>query len=77
MLFVINIDHFHLFNGTSDYTESSKTNESYFKDMGPIYDGSELGRGKSKTFLMIFKVKRNINFRKNIINALRINIIGF
>ena len=56
----INIDHFHLFNGTSDYTESSKTNESYFKDMGPIYDGSELGRGKSKTFLMIFKVKKDL-----------------
>ena len=57
---VVNIDHFHLFNGVSDYTESSKTNEKYFKDMGPIYDGSELGRGKSKTFLMIFKVKKNL-----------------
>jgi len=56
----INIDHFHLFNGTSDYTESSKTNEVYFKDIGPIYDGSELGRGKSKTFLMIFKVKKDL-----------------
>ena len=56
----INIDHFHLFNGVSDYTESSKTNEKYFKDMGPIYDESELGRGKSKTFLMIFKVKKDL-----------------
>lgn len=56
----INIDHFHLFNGVADYTESSKTNETFFKDIGPIYDGSELGRGKSKTFLMIFKVKKKL-----------------
>ena len=56
----INIDHFHLFNGISDYTESSKTNAVYFKDIGPIYDGLELGRDKSKTFLMIYKVKKDL-----------------
>ena len=60
------MDNFHLKNGVSDYTTTSKTYEEEFSDLGSCVDSSkELKRDESITTIIVYKVEKrkwNSNF---------------
>lgn len=62
----LDMDNFHLKNGVSDYTTTSKTYEEEFSDLGSCVDSSkELKRDESINTIIIYKVEKrkwNSNF---------------
>ena len=54
----INFDRFHVMNGTSNYSPTSKTYQTQFKDLGTAYDEKTIANGEEFNTLLIYKVKQ-------------------
>ena len=63
----LNINNFHIKNGTSDFVSTHKTYAEQFQDFGTTYESiKELKRDESFRFIIVYKVDANL--RKNQFN---------
>lgn len=61
----LDLENFHLKNGTSDYTTTRKTYDKEFSDIGTTYDTvKELKRDETNNFIIVYKVDKNLNKNK-------------
>lgn len=60
----VNLNRFHVMNGTGNYTHTYKTYADDFQDLGETVDKLTLDNGESKRLLLIFKVHKNLNLNK-------------
>ena len=57
----INLDRFHLKNGSYDYITTRKVYEKEFSDFGKTYDSvKEMKRGETFNFIIIYKVEKKL-----------------
>ena len=57
----INLENFHLKNGTKDYVTTRKIYEKEFSDMGETYDSvKEVRRGEKLHFIIVYKVNNSL-----------------
>ncbi len=56
----MNMNNFHLVNGSSDVTFSGNTYSDYFSDIGSEYNLGEFRTGEQRTFALIFKVNKKL-----------------
>ena len=57
----INFSRFHIMNGISNYSYTSKTYETDFNDLGKVYAKKEFKRDEKINLIMIFKVDKKLN----------------
>lgn len=58
----IEMENFHIKNGTKDFVSTSKTYESEFADLGTTYDSvKELHKGEKTSFIIVFKVDKDLD----------------
>lgn len=59
---VLELENFHLRNGTSDFTSTRKTYEKEFIDLGETYSRvKELKRDEKTSFILVYKVDKKLN----------------
>ena len=58
---ILDTEKFHLFNGISDYTDTSQTYASEFADMGKLYDAEEIDQGESLDIILVFRVDKDLD----------------
>lgn len=56
----INFNRFHIMNGVSNYSPTSKLYGSYFKDLGTAYDDKTISRDETFNTLLIYKVDKKL-----------------
>lgn len=57
----VDLNRFHVMNGTGNYTQTYKTYTNDFQDLGDTVDKLTLDTGEAKRFLLIFKVDKGLN----------------
>lgn len=60
----LNVTDFHIINGRNDYDFAGDTYSNYFLDIGDSYPNGMLANGQKKNFSLIFKVDKNLNYKK-------------
>ena len=60
----INLKRFHIMNGVSNVTEESNIYGDYFKDLGKIYNGDEVRTGEEVSFIMVFRVPKELKAKR-------------
>ncbi len=60
----VDLNRFHVMNGTENYGQTHKTYANDFKDLGNTVDKLTLKNEQSKRFILIFKVKKGLNPKK-------------
>ena len=58
---ILNLDHFHILNGISNYAQKDNTYAAEFEDLGETYNKKELLTGKSHNMIVIYKVAKDLN----------------
>lgn len=56
----INFKRFHVMNGVNDYTDTYRTYESDFSDLGVTYSEKEFKSGENIDLIMVFKVDKKL-----------------
>lgn len=57
----IDLNKFHVMNGISDYTTTSKTYGTEFQDFGKTYESKELKSGEQFNLIMVFRVSKQLS----------------
>lgn len=60
----VNLNRFHVMNGTGNYTQTYETYANDFRDLGNTVDELTLANGESKRILLIFKVDKGLDPNK-------------
>ena len=61
----IEMENFHIKNGTKDYVSTRKTYANEFYDIGTTYDAvKELSQGEETSFIIVYKVDKNLDKNK-------------
>ena len=60
----IDLNKFHVMNGISDYTTTSKTYGTEFQDFGKTYESKELKNGEQFNLIMIFRVSKQLSSKR-------------
>lgn len=58
---------FHIINGSSDYTFQGNTYSDSFSDIGNEYPTGKIKHGQKRTFALIFKVNKDLDYKKFIL----------
>lgn len=60
----VNLNRFHIMNKTENYSQTYRTFETDFKDLGTTYEELTLDRDEKQRFLLIFKVDKELDPNK-------------
>lgn len=60
----IDFNKFHIINGINDYTYTSNTYQDEFSDLGTTYDTYEIGRDKTLSLILVYKVNKKLDKNK-------------